>query len=68
MMGVALDLHFRHRPDLMADAVAEIMAMCERGEVNPQVTGVRALADFQSVIPMFQEHGVKGKMVLTTGR
>ncbi len=68
MMGVALDLHFRHRPDLMADAVAEIMAMCERGEVNPQVTGVHALEDFQSVIPMFQEHGVKGKMVLTTGR
>ena len=68
MMGVALDLHFRHRPDLMADAAAELMAMCERGEVNPQVTGVHALEDFQSVIPMFQEHGVKGKMVLTTGR
>ncbi len=68
MMGVALDLHFRHRPELMADAVAEVMAMCERGEINPQVTGVHPLDDFQSVIPMFQEHGVKGKMVLTTGR
>ena len=68
LMGVALDLHFRHRPKLMADAVAELMAMCERGDINPQVTGVHALEDFQSVIPMFQEHGVKGKMVLTTGR
>lgn len=68
MMGVALDLHFRHRPELMAGAVAEVMAMCERGELNPQVTGVRPLEEFQSVIPMFQEHGVRGKMVLTTGR
>ena len=25
-----------------------LMAMCERGEVNPQVTGVRPLEDFQS--------------------
>ena len=68
MMGVALDLHFRHRPELMAVAVAELMSMCERGEVNPQVTGVHPLEDFQTVIPMFQEHRVQGKMVLTTGR
>ena len=68
MMGVALDLHFRHRPDLMAGAVAEVMAMCERGEINPQVTGVHPLEDFQSVIGLFSEHGVRGKLVLTTGR
>ena len=68
MMGVALDLHFRHRPELMAGAVAEVMAMCERGEINPQVTGVHPIEDFQSAIGLFPEHGVRGKMVLTTGR
>ena len=68
MAGLALDLHFRHRPDLIADAAADIFAMFEAGGIRPEITGTYPLEDFDKALSLFAEKKSIGKKVLTTGR
>ena len=68
MAGVSLDLHFRHAPKVMEKVVADIMDMCVKGEIRPEITATYPLEDFHKAIVQFGERRSIGKMVLTTGR
>ena len=68
MAGLALELHFRHRPDLIRDAAADIFAMFAAGGIRPEITGTYPLADFDKALALFAEKKSIGKKVLTTGR
>ncbi len=68
MAGLALDLHFRYRPDQIREAAADIFAMYGRGDIKPQITGTYPLAEFHKPLTLFVEKKSMGKSVLTTGR
>ncbi len=68
MAGLALDLHFRHRPDQIREAAADIFAMFARGAIKPQIRGTYPLEEFHKPLTLFVEKKSMGKTVLTTGR
>ena len=68
MAGVSLDLHFRHVPETMEKVVAEVMDMCVKGEIRPEITATYPLEDFQKAIALFGQRKSIGKIVLTTGK
>lgn len=68
MAGLALDLHFRHRPDQIREAAADIFALYGSGDIKPQITGTYKLEEFHKPLTLFVEKKSMGKSVLTTGR
>ncbi len=68
LAGVSLDLHFRYMPETMEKVVAEVMDMCVKGEIRPEITATHKLEDFQQAIALFGQRRAVGKTVLTTGK
>ncbi len=68
MAGLALDLHFKHRPDIIRKAAADIFDMYEKGKIKPQITSTYPLAKFGTALSQFAAKKSIGKMVMTTGR
>ena len=68
VLGAYLDPHFVAEPERMEQAMAEILAMHERGEIRPEVTATYPLEDFAAALARFADHDVQGKLVLLTGR
>lgn len=68
MAGLALDLHFRHRPELMNRVAADLFDMYRKRQIRPEITAVYPLEEFQAALARFGERKSAGKMVLTTGR
>ena len=68
MAGLALDLHFKHRPDVIAKAAADIFDMYAKGKIKPQITSTYPLAEFATPLGQFAAKKSIGKTVLTTGR
>jgi NADPH2:quinone reductase len=68
MMGLALDLHFKHRPDIIAKAAADIFDMYAKGKIKPQITSTYPLEEFATALGQFAAKKSIGKMVMTTGR
>ena len=68
MAGLALDLHFRHRPDIIRKAAADIFDMYEKGKIKPQITSTYPLDEFAFALGQFAARKSVGKMVMTTGR
>jgi len=66
--GVSLDQHFRNVPETMEKVVADVMDMCTKGEIRPEITATYPLESFQSAIGVFGERKAVGKVVLTTGK
>ena len=68
MAGVSLDLHFRYAPETMEKVVAEVLGMCVKGAIRPEITATYPLEDFQEAIVLFGQRKSLGKIVLTTGK
>lgn len=68
MAGMALDLHFRHKPEVIAAAAADIFDMYETGKIKPEITGTYPLENFSTALGLFAAKKSVGKVVLTTGR
>lgn len=68
LVGMALDLHFRFKPEVIKTAAADILELLNEGKIKPRIEGVYALEDFQSALSQFKETKSPGKLVLTTGR
>ena len=68
VMGAYLDPHFAAEPERMEHAVAEILAMHQRGDIRPEITATYPLEDFATALARFADHDVRGKLVLTTER
>ena len=68
VIGAYLDPHFAAEPERMGRAMAEILAMHERGEIRPEVTATYPLEDFVTALARFADHDVRGKLVLTAGQ
>ena len=68
LAGLALDLHFRFKPEVIQEAAADIFGMLEAGKIKPEITGTYKLEDFATAMARFAEKKTIGKMVLTTGR
>ena len=68
LVGMALDLHFRFKPEVIKTAAADILELLNEGKIKPRIEGVYDLEDFQSALSQFKETKSPGKLVLTTGR
>jgi NADPH:quinone reductase len=68
MAGMALDLHFRFKPEVNRAAAADIFRLVGEGAIKPEISEVCPLEDFQAVIGKIGSGKSAGKMVLTTGR
>jgi NADPH2:quinone reductase len=67
LSGVALDLHFRHVPEVVLETMADLYEMFAQGKIKPEITSQLPFEEFKSAMKMFAERKTKGKMVLTTG-
>ena len=65
---MGLDLHFKHQPQIIQDAAADIFDLLNKGKIKPQVTDTYPLAEFTTALSQFGSNRSNGKMVLTTGR
>ena len=68
LAGMALDLHFRFKPEVIQRAAADIFTLYKEGKIKPFVEATYALEDFQDALARFKETKSPGKLVLTTGR
>jgi NADPH2:quinone reductase len=68
MAGLATDLHFRYRPDLIQKAGADIFDMYAKKQIHPEITSTCDLADFAPALGLFAARKSVGKVVMTTGR
>lgn len=68
MAGLALDLHFRHKPDAIQRAAADIFDLYAQKKIRPEITGTYKLDDFHTALGLFAQKKSIGKVVLTTGR
>ena len=68
LVGMGLDLHFRHKPHIIPEAAADIFMLLKEGKINPQVTDIYPLRDFKTAMGKFGDGKSVGKMILTTGR
>ena len=68
LVGMGLDLHFRHKPHIIPEAAADIFKLLKEGKINPQVTDIYPLRDFKTAMGKFGDGKSVGKMILTTGR
>ena len=68
LAGMALDLHFRHKPEVNRAAAADIFALYEAGAIKPEISEVLPLERFQTALGRLGSGKSAGKMVLTTGR
>jgi len=68
LAGLALDLHFRHKPEVIQEAAADIFSLLAAGKIRPQITATYPIEAFATAMARFAEKQSIGKMVLTTGR
>ena len=68
LVGMALDLHFRFKPQVINAAAEDILKLLAEGKVNPRIEGIYELDDYQSALAQFKTSKSPGKLVLTTGR
>ncbi len=68
LAGMALDLHFRFKPEVIERAAADILKLFADGKIRPRIEATYPLEDFQSALAQFKETKSPGKLVLTTGR
>jgi len=68
MAGLATDMYFRHKPDIIQQAAADIFDLYAKGKIRPEITGTYKLDDFRSALGLFAQKKSVGKVVLTTGR
>ena len=68
MAGMGLDLHFKHKPEVIRTAAADIFDMFENGKIKPQITSTYPLEEFATALSQFAAKKSIGKMVMTTGR
>jgi NADPH:quinone reductase len=68
MVGMALDLHFRHKPQVIKAAAADVFDLYTKGKIKPQITVTYPLEDAITALSQFGQQKSIGKMVMTTGR
>ena len=68
LVGMALDLHFRFKPQVIKAAAEDVLKLLAEGKINPRIEGTYELGDFQSALAQFKASKSPGKLVLTTGR
>ncbi len=68
LVGMALDLHFKFKPQVIKAAAGDVLKLLAEGKINPRIEGTFELADFQSALVQFKASKSPGKLVLTTGR
>jgi len=68
MAGMALDLHFRFKPEVIKAAAADIFALYEAGKIKPRIASTVGLEDWKSVVTQIGKGKSAGKTVMTTGR
>jgi NADPH:quinone reductase len=67
VLGAPLDIHFKMQPEVMDEAVADLFAMYEKGQIRPEIMATYPLTDIHKAIDVITSRQVKGKLVLTTG-
>src|SRR5262249_12947804 len=65
--GVYLGRLMKLRPDIVRDAAAELLAMWERGEIDPIVGATFPLAEAEDAHGLIEAPGHVGKVVLRPG-
>lgn len=68
LVGLALDLHFRYKPEILVDVVGDWMDMYVGGRIKPHIAATYPLDDFGEALGILVAGQAMGKMVLTTGR
>ena len=68
LVGMGLDLHFKHQPRIIQDAAADIFDLLSKGKIKPQVTDTYPVEEYTTALARFGSNKSNGKMVLTTGR
>lgn len=68
LAGLATDLHFRHRPDLIRKAADDIFRLYAEKRIRPEITATCDLSEFKDVLGRFAAGKSIGKVVMTTGR
>ena len=66
MVGMALDLHFQHKPQVIQDAAGDIFDLYAKGKIKPQVTVTYLLEEVSTALSQFGQTKSIGKMVMTT--
>jgi NADPH:quinone reductase len=67
VVGAPLDIHFKMQPEVMDEAVADLFAMYEKGQIKPEIMATYPLTDIHKAIDVITNRQVKGKLVLLTG-
>ncbi len=67
LAGIALDMHFRYKPETVHDAMADLFDLYLVGKVKPAVTGTYPFEEFKTAMNLFGARKTMGKTVLTLG-
>lgn len=65
LAGMALDMHFRLKPETVHDAMADLFDLYLKGKVKPEVTGTYPFEEFKTAMNLFGAGKTMGKTVLT---
>ncbi|MEE8332448.1 MAG: NADPH:quinone oxidoreductase family protein [Alphaproteobacteria bacterium] len=67
LAGIALDMHFRFKPETVHNAMADLFDLYLAGKVKPEVTGRYPFEEFKTAMNLFAARKTMGKTVLTVG-
>ena len=68
MAGMALDLHFRFKPEVINKAISDIFLMYKEKSISPVITSVVALDKWKDAVTQIGKGKSAGKIVLSTSR
>lgn len=66
VMGVASTAYFQRDPEVLRQALAEMLEMVQEGRLNPPVDRVYPLEETVQALEHVQRGGVRGKIILVT--
>jgi len=66
VIGAPLDIHFKMEPELMNRAVADLFALCVKGQIRPEIMMTYPLDQIHTALDQIVSRRVMGKIVLTT--
>jgi NADPH2:quinone reductase len=67
MAGMALDLHFRFKPNVIRAAVNDLFDMCRYGDIEPRIASRFSLENWLEAVSQIGTGKSAGKAVMTTG-
>ena len=68
MVGMALDLHFRFKPEVINHAISDIFSMYQEKSISPVIASVVPLDKWKDAVNQIGKGKSAGKLVLSTSQ